>query len=466
MDFLDVLRGRLRAALDQRAAVDAELDALVQGAEAENRDLNEAETTQFGELRSSLTEADGNIEQLQGRIAELEGIRERRAAAEATGQALNQQLGRPAATPVVTVSNEPRTYTADAERRGVSFLRDLAYRQADPSAQERLARHMGEVRAALAGAEYRDLTTGGFSAGLVVPQYLTDMVAPLRRAGRPTADICNQHPLPPTGMTLNIPRITTGTDTAIQATEGATAQEVDIDDTLLTVNVRTIAGQQDLSRQVLERGEGIDLLVLEDLVRDYNTTLDNQIINADGTSGTHLGIRSTTSIVAVTYTDASPTAAEAWPKLYDLIQQVQAGVFMGITHFVMHPRRWAWFASQVGTNFPFVQQIATAPQVAGSVDTYEYGGVVGRIAGVNVVLDGNIPTTVGAGTEDVILGVTSTELHLWEDPSAPLMIRAEEPGAGSLQVKFVVYGYSAFTAGRYPGAHGAITGTGLAAPTF
>ncbi len=75
-------------------------------------------------------------------------------------------------------------------------------------------------------------------------------------------------------------------------------------------------------------------------------------------------------------------------------------------------------------------------------------------------------TNLGAGTEDVILGVTASELHLWEEPSAPLMIRAEEPGAPSLQVKFVVYGYSAFTAGRYPGAHGTISGTGLAAPTF
>jgi HK97 family phage major capsid protein len=466
MDFLDVLRGRLRAALDQRAAVDAELDALVQGAEAENRDLNEAETTQFGELRVSLTEADGNIEQLQGRIGELEQIRERRAAAEAAGQALNQQMGRPVATPVVQVGAEPRTYNQDAERRGLSFLRDLATRSVDPAAQDRLVRHMAEVRTDLAGAEYRDLTTGGFSAGLVVPQYLTDMLAPLRRAGRPFADICNNHPLPASGMTLNIPRITTGTATAIQATEGATVQETDIDDTLLTVNVRTVAGQQDLSRQVLERGEGIDQIVLADLVRAYNTTLDDQLLNADGTSGTHLGIRSTGSIVAVTYTDASPTAAEAWPKLYDLIQQVQSGVFAGISHFVMHPRRWAWFASQVGTNFPFVQQIATAPQVAGSVDTYEYGGVVGRIAGVPIVIDGNMLTNLGAGTEDVILGVTASELHLWEEPSAPLMIRAEEPGAPSLQVKFVVYGYSAFTAGRYPGAHGTISGTGLAAPTF
>jgi hypothetical protein len=39
-------------------------------------------------------------------------------------------------------------------------------------------------------------------------------------------------------------------------------------------------------------------------------------------------------------------------------------------------------------------------------------------------------------------------------------------GAGSLTIKSVVYGYSAFTAGRYPGAVSKISGTGLVAPTF
>jgi hypothetical protein len=38
--------------------------------------------------------------------------------------------------------------------------------------------------------------------------------------------------------------------------------------------------------------------------------------------------------------------------------------------------------------------------------------------------------------------------------------------ANTLQVRFVAYSYSAFTAGRYPGAHGTITSTGLVTPTF
>jgi hypothetical protein len=54
---------------------------------------------------------------------------------------------------------------------------------------------------------------------------------------------------------------------------------------------------------------------------------------------------------------------------------------------------------------------------------------------------------------------------LWEDNS-PLLIRAEEGLANQLSVRFVVYGFSGFTAGCYPDAHATISGTGLAAPTF
>jgi hypothetical protein len=268
-------------------------------------------------------------------------------------------------------------------------------------------------------------------------------------------------------MTVGISRITTGSAAAAQANENDAVQETNMDDTLLTVNVRTIAGQQDVSRQAIDRGTGIDAVVIADLVSAYNTNLDSQILNNDGTSGTHLGIRSTGSIVSVAYTDASPTAAELYPKLADLIQQVQSGVYGGISHFVMHPRRWWWVAKELGSTFPLVQFPGTAPQVAGNAGGSAYGDMNRVLFGVPVVLDGNIPTNLGAGTnEDVIIGVTASELHLWEDPSAPLLIRAEQTAAGNLTVKLVVYGYSAFSAGRYPGAHGTIGGTGLVTPTF
>ncbi len=444
------LLGKMR---ESRAAKKAELDAIL----------------------AKETPEDGDAARADGLIAEIREADERIAAyqemTEREAKAIENKVETGAEEPVVrgsaVVTREERMYDVENQKRGVSFVADVVNAQlrGDLDAAQRLQRHMAEERAE--GVELRDVGTGAFT-GLTVPQYLTDLVAPPKRAMRPMADLARKLALPADGMTVNISRITTGTATAVQATENAGVQETDADDTLLTVDVRTIAGQQDISVQALQRSVGADAVIIADLQNAYHTVLDSQIINNDGTSGTHKGIRSTSGIVSVTYTDGTPTAAEAYPKLFDLISQIQSGVFGGATHLVMAPRRWNWFASQVGTSFPFLQpNNVSSVNVGGEISSNTYDGVVGVLAGLPVVLDGNIPTNLGAGTnEDVILGVTADELFLWEQPGSPLLIRAEQTAAGNLTVKLVVYGFSAFTAGRYPLAHGTIGGTGLVTPAF
>lgn len=453
---------------EQRKEIKASLEQKLKAAVDDKRSLTDDENSEYEAKMAELSALDA-------RITELTEAEEREArAAEAAKRVIEatpEKAEEKREVAQAKVISEPRTYSAAAERKGVSFLRDLASARHNPASADRLQRHMREAEEhELKGLEIeaRDAGTGAF-AGLTVPQYLTDLVAPRRRAGRPFANVVRSLPLPDDGMTVNISRITTGSTTAVQATENSAASETDLDDTLLTVNVRTIAGMQDVSRQAIDRGTGIDAIVVEDLVRDYNRELDDGIINDDGTSGTHLGVRSTSGIVAVTYTDASPTAAELYPKFADAIQQVAsaAGVFAGITHWVMHPRRWWWIAKELGTTFPLVQFPATAPQVAGGVTGTGYEGLQGPLYGIPVVLDANIPTNLGAGTnEDVILGVDAEEVFLWERTNDPLFIRTDETLANQLSVRFVLYGYSAFTAGRYPAASATISGTGLVTPTF
>lgn len=369
---------------------------------------------------------------------------------------------------VARIGQEKRTYTPDAEKAdGVHFLRDFLTSSFanDFEARDRLARHMQEERVERAHYLTRDVGTSAFS-GLTIPQYLIDMVAPAARALRPLADNCRKLSLPADGMVMNISRITTATTAAIQATEAAGVSETDIDDTTLAVNVRTIAGQQDVTWQTLARSTGAEGIILQDLVGAYHTQLDSQIINGDGTSGTHLGIRSTVGVSTATITDSSPTPAEAIGSLYAIQSTIESAVFKNPTHLVMSPRRWHWFRSAIGTDVALVGQgTAYPPQALGISGSNAYGsGVRGDLAGLPVIVDGNIPLTVSSD-QDVILAVNADELFLWEDSSAPLFIRAEQPGAGNLMTKLVVYGFSAFTAGRYPAAHGVISGTGLAAPT-
>lgn len=402
------------------------------------------------ELESRVAAAEARAD-LEARIAQLES----RAAATAESRAYDQ---------VARVTREERTYNPDADKRGVSFIHDVVARTfGDMDASQRLAKHQAEERVERgSGLESRAIGTSALGA-LVVPQYLTDLVAPLARAGRPLADICNQMPLPAEGMTVEIPRITTGTSAAVQATQNTSVSETNLDETTLSVPVVTIAGQQTISVQALSRGRGTEQVILRDLVSAYNTALDAQLISGSGSNGQHRGILNTSSIQSVTYTDSTPTVAELYPKLFDLIQKVQTGFYGGISHFVVHPRRWAWMAAAVSSSSPFLQ-INTNPQGAGGqFGAPSYGGVVGNIAGVPVVLDANIATTT-ATNQDTIYGVTAAELHLWEDAGSPLFIRVDQ--ASSLGVTIAAFGFTAFTAGRYPAAHGTISGTGLATPSF
>jgi hypothetical protein len=87
--------------------------------------------------------------------------------------------------------------------------------------------------------------------------------------------------------------------------------------------------------------------------------------------------------------------------------------------------------------------------------------------GLEVIVDNNIATNLGAGTnEDELYVVPASECHLWEDPNAPFFIRAEQPAAGSLGVLLVAYSYFAYTFGRYSNGMQKVNGTGNITPQF
>ena len=455
MSIIDTLRAQLAAAYEARAAKAAELDTILAAPEAEARDLNSDESVAFAEARDAVKAADSSIETLEGRVAELVALEEARANHEARARELA-----PTVAPV-RIGREELTYRADA---GHSFLRDAyaAEVRGDFAARQRIERHMVEM-----ATEHRASDTGAFS-GLVVPQYLTDQVAPFARAGRPFADAVRNLPLPAEGLSVNISRVTTGSSAAAQATENSSVSSTDMDDTLLTVPVRTISGQQDVSRQAIERGTGIDTVVIQDLVNAYAANLDSQLISGAGTSGTHTGVLSTSGINAVTFTSASPTAALLYPKIADAVQRVNSNRFMPANLIVMHPRRWAFLLASVdGQNRPLV-----VPNASGPMNTYGTGGnagagVVGQLLGIDVVVDANVPTNLGAGTnEDRIIVCYSPDLCLWEQTGSPMQLRFEQTLGGQLTIKMVAFGYSAFTAGKYPSGVSVISGTGLVTPSF
>lgn len=461
---LDVIRDKIRELLAERETHQQRMDAVLSGVQQRGDDavLNADEHQQFTEARDKIKAID---EQRMGLQQQESAMLEAEDARQAAAEASKRYGGSDAPTPV-RVTSEPVTYRAGGEH---SFFRDAYVRRDDPAAAERIARHQREH------AEQRAVGTGAFGA-LIVPQFLTDMFAPIARAGRPLLNTLDPMALPPEGTALNIPRGTTGTIVGSQTGENTAVSEQNFDETDLVVNLRTIAGQQDISRQSLDRGTpGLDQIVMRDLAAAYATELDRQVINGTGTNGQHLGILSVTAIGSVTFSNsaAGSTVPVLYAKLADAIQRINSNRFLPATAVAMHPRRWGWVtAARDSQGRPLALANSQMPQNAiGVGEAASYGQVVGTLLNLPVITDANIPTSVSSSTasgtsEDVVLVYRAPDLHLWEDSPEPLMVEFRETLAGQLTVKVVAWSYSFFTAERYPTATVVISGSSLTTPTF
>jgi HK97 family phage major capsid protein len=450
MQLLDTL-------VEERAEISESQTGLVQRAADEERDLTETEDASLKDLATRATELDTRISELRAvQVANLEAAK-LRAEVNATDDTETRAVGN------VVVTNEPLTYAE--ENRSVSFFQDLYNSQynGDIDASDRIRRHRQEM-----AVEHRDGSTANY-AGLVVPQYLTELAAELSRAGRPFADQCTSLPLPDAGMTINISRVTTGSSAAMQASENAAVSETDLDDTLLTADVRTIASGQQVSRQAVERGTGIDALIAADMMGAVATVLEDQVLNGSGSSGNMLGLSNISGINSVTYTDGSPTGAELYSKIVDGIQQINSNRFAGADLIVMHPRRLAFLQAETDSSGrPLVVPTQNVPQNAlGTGPVAGYGVTGASIAGLPVVTSGKISTGAGSGgNEDVIFIVRRGDMLLFEDAGQPAMVRMDQTAGLNLTVTLVAYQYACFIGGRYPASVSMISGTGLVAPSF
>jgi HK97 family phage major capsid protein len=451
--------------------------------------LRSAETpdaTKIEESRAAKAAIDKELDELEVNLSRAEAELARDDAAARAADALpGKESEKPGYDQVGRVGQEPRTYTEIKDKRGEArFFADAFNAQrGNIQAQERIARHGQEVTVEREMSE-RALATGGI-AGLTIPQYLVDMAAPVLRAGRPLANVCNRHELPDEGMSLVVPRGTTGASAAAQATENTAVSSTDEVWANLTVPVCTVAGQQQVSRQSLERGSSMDAIIFQDLARAHGAQVDNYIINGSGASGQPLGILNTAGIGAATAFGAVPGAANSSLKVAGAVYNVtSAGAGIYPKTLVMHPRRWAWFTGLVdGSNRPVVEvantglfnalaQILAPGQIsADAASGSQYVGT--HNSGLPILTDLNIPTNVGTNSEDVILALDLQEQHLWEDGDGmPRQLTFEQTAGNNLTTTLVVYSYMAFTAGRYPGAAAKVGGVdstatfGLVSPSF
>lgn len=505
-----------------------------------SRPMTDDETSSYD---ANMTEV-RSLNQRLDDLAEQAQREERARAARADGTAsVADDHGSGARTSGAQVTSEPMQYGQGAPH---SYWLDLASDQTgrgqDPdAARERLGRHAAELRVELpkrrerrareargeverlharsrreeqalerfygAGVplfEKRAINrTDGTGGYFVPPLWLVDQYVGYLRAGRVLANLCHSIPLPGGTDSINLPIITTGTATGPQASDGGNVPGRDIADNFVNAMVKTIAGQQDASIQLIDQSPiAMDQVITKDLMQDHAIQTDGQVMLGSGASGQIQGMYShgtinggsTEGIIVNGVTDTtnqwtgSSTRTDFYSGVGKLFSQIGRNRYQRARAVVSNEAVWNSFATATdGNKRPLVVPGSQGPyNAAGEFgplgDTDE--GPVGSILGRPWYVDNNIPLTFGGATTNPLMSTTSAghvsptdgtgtgntfspliggvfdDLLLFEGEIRSRVL--QEILSGTLQVRFQIFSYLAFMPNRYQDGTGRVVSYGNA----
>lgn len=523
-------RDQLETLRQTREGLVGEMDTIVVTAETEKRDFSVEEAEKRGGLIARIDQMDNQILEREDAIRQDEANARQKEMGDAIAQ-VRRELGlseRVDANGWVDIGDgahirENRTYQRG---NGVSYLKDMVIRTMGPGmggsfsqACERLQRHgienhhvalEVESRAISTDAggrtkaeeyfrrqmieqfadrehqsrgasgfgmapgliSYRALSTASTAGGeFVPPMFLTEQWIEFLRAARVFANTQHHEDLPDGTMSLNIPKVVTGTSVNVQGTQNTNISDTDITTQFVTVPVVTFAGQQVVSLQLLERSPiQFDEVIMKDLAKAHAQRVDIQCLNGLGNAGEVTGVLNTSGIVTVTWTQASPKIKGLYGQLglakVDIYEGTSTtpGLFMPATHCHMSGNCWEW----IGQSFDTQERPLVVPEYNGPFNAVQVAPdemtaeeAVGRnLSGLRTFEDANIPSELGAGkNQDVVIVSRADENYLYE---SPIVTRALPQTYGAqLSVLLQLYNYGAYTASRYPNANAALVGTGL-----
>jgi HK97 family phage major capsid protein len=451
-------------ATEARNGFQSDMDRIAATADTHKRKMSKAEKTKYDIAEAGLVLNEARIIKSQ---AEDESRNSNGAVLRAAGAITGQN-----STSRFHVTGE-QIYTPQSTSS--YFLDMLQARTGDSAASERLDRHTrmaGDVLRSDNRPELRAISTGaGVGGELVPPLWLIDNYVAVVRPARATADILTNLRLPDGTNVINIPKIATGTAVAQQTTQNTGINIQDITTTSIPAAVYTFSGGAVFALQLLEQSPikgQMDSVILQDLMSDYARQIGTTVINGSGT-GTPTGLLNVASAAQITYTSASPTfmgASALYSKIAQAVQTVQTTRYAAPTHIVMHPRRWAWLSVQVDSaNRAVILPGAGGPlNASGITSNNNPQGPVGVMFNLPVIIDPNIPTNLGAGTnQDPIIVVKADDTWLYEGA-----LRTEvfpQTYAGQMSILARCYNYVAM-ATRLSQSIAIINGTGLTPPTF
>jgi HK97 family phage prohead protease/HK97 family phage major capsid protein len=294
----------------------------------------------------------------------------------------------------------------------------FAKRQLEAQAGDREAQLV--VQAALAD----NTTTTG--AGLVPTRFLTEVISVID-ASRPVVESITRDVLPDAGDEFKIPRVTQKPSVAEQAAEGDEVSSTAFNLDYLTVPVKTFAGGERISRQLIERSDPafLDRLLIE-MGAQYAQKTDAyawSVLNAGKAESNGTTI----------YGTIADAIADSWSVMRFAPNRIL------VTPNGTGDVTYAKLLAAVDEDKRPLFASANPSNAAGLITQ---GTTQGTVAGLQVVVDANI-----GDVEAFVYPAAAATFY--EAGGAPINVSVQD--VSTLEVEVAVYGYVACAA-KYPTA--------------
>jgi HK97 family phage prohead protease len=266
-------------------------------------------------------------------------------------------------------------------------------------------------------------------AGVIPVPLLREIVA-LVDANRPFVDSINRQPLPPSGMSFRVPRVTTSVTVAEQGAEFSELDSTQGQIQDFTVDVKTFGGSNDISRQLIDRS---DPSYFEELLRQL------------AQSYAHVTDK-------FAYDTVKSTALLSGSSGASLYQAVTKGISdsYGVMRFAPDTIVVAPGGNSETSWLDFLQAedqddrpLFAAANPSNAAGLISQGTTQGTIAGLRVVVDPHI------GLNEAARVYPSAFATFYESAGSPVRVEVSQPSTWSVRV--AVGGYVAALA-KFPTA--------------
>jgi len=294
------------------------------------------------------------------------------------------------------------------------------------------------IRAALGNEDSRQYvmaadTTGNNAAFIPTPQS-TELINGIANADRGIIDAISKGTLPTSGMSFEIPKITTA-PTVAEVAEANAMSETDTASSFVSVSVKKFGGQQTLSVELLDRSSPV---FFDELVRQMEYAYAKATDSFVGTAMQGTGTLNATG------------QANSSTGLIAYVSSAAAAVYSASLGFaralIVTPEQWGNIMGYNDAGRP----IYTASQPSNAGGAVSPQSLRGTVAGLDLYVSRNFTGTGGDGTADYSMAVVNPDAYTWYE-SPRLSLRTNVINTGQIDVNY--YGYGALATKIAAGAN-------------